>query len=103
MRRNSRRSERTEYQGEIIVQWDDPRGGARYATAKCVNIGESGVSLHMHQSIPTGIFVTFRIDRLKLAGRASIRHCAKRGAYFLIGLEFAGGLKYTETAPLSLA
>lgn len=80
------------YKGDIVVTWDDPAGGVHYATARCVDISEQGVSLQLHQSIPARCFVSFRIDRLKLAGRATVRHCAKRGAYFRIGLEFSGGL-----------
>ena len=92
MRRNTRKNDRTVFRGHIVVAWEDPASGSHYATARCVDICDRGVSLQLHQSIPARAYVSFRIDNLKLAGRATVRHCAKRGAYFRIGLEFSGGL-----------
>ncbi len=85
---------RVEYTGEITVSWDDPLGGTHYASTRCVDVSEGGVSLQMYEAMPLRAYVTFRIDGLKLAGRATVRHCSKRGAYFRIGLEFSGGLRF---------
>ncbi len=98
MRSNTRKLQRSDYKGEIRVSWDDPNAGTRYANARCVDISETGVAIHMHQHIAPRSIVDFRIEALKLAGRAIVRHCGKRGAYFRIGLEFSGGLRYAGAA-----
>jgi hypothetical protein len=74
----------------------------KYAVAKCLDVSEHGIAIEVVEPVIVRSFVTLRSEHLKLAGRAGVRYCRRSGGKYLVGLEFAAGLKcidLPEVAP----
>jgi len=63
----------------------------RYANASCLEISASGlrITVEVFEPIPVRSRVALRVDRIKLAGSATVRHVVRRGAKYLVGLELS--------------
>jgi hypothetical protein len=95
-----RRQERIEVAGQVDVMWTDRQGHERFATARSIDICESGMRIQVPEALPERSFVRLRADKIGLAGSASVRSCIKKGTKFLVGLEFSGGMKWRRPAAL---
>jgi hypothetical protein len=89
-----RRQERTEVAVPVDVMWTDRQGHERFATARSIDICESGIRIQVPEALPERSFVRLRADRIGLAGSASVRSCVRKGTKFLVGLEFSGGMRW---------
>jgi hypothetical protein len=49
--------------------------------------------------IPIQTKVCFKSDSLALNGSGTVRYCKKQKAKYLVGVDFAGGLKWLGTMP----
>jgi hypothetical protein len=79
--------------------WTDRQGHERFATARAIDICESGIRMQVPEALPERSFVRLRADKIGLAGTASVRSCIKKGTKFLVGLEFSGGMRWKRPAP----
>jgi hypothetical protein len=93
-----RRQERAEVVVEVDVMWTDRQGHERFATARAIDICESGIRMQVPEALPERSFVRLRADKIGLAGTASVRSCIKKGTKFLVGLEFSGGMRWKRPA-----
>ena len=93
-----RRQERAEVAVQVDVMWTDRQGHERFATARSIDICESGIRIQVPEALPERSFVRLRADKIGLAGSASVRSCIKKGTKFLAGLEFSGGMKWKRPA-----
>jgi PilZ domain len=93
-----RRQSRIEVAVPIDVMWTDRWGHERFATARSIDICESGIRIQVPEALPERSFVRLRADKIALAGSASVRTCIKKGTKFLVGLEFSGGMKWKRPA-----
>jgi len=91
-----RRTERQPCDQRITVVWRDTGGEEKFIQAKAVDICELGLRLEMPEPLPLQTYLTLGADKLGLRGQASVRHCSRvRGSRFAVGVEFAGGLRWT--------
>jgi hypothetical protein len=94
-----RRQDRIEVAVPVDVMWTDRQGHERFATARSIDICESGIRIQVPEALPERSFVRLRADRIALAGSASVRSCVKKGTKFMVGLEFSGGMTWRRPAP----
>ena len=93
-----RRQDRIEVAVPVDVMWTDRQGHERFATARSLDICESGIRIQVPEALPERSFVRLRADRIALAGSASVRSCVKKGTKFMVGLEFSGGMTLKRPA-----
>jgi hypothetical protein len=74
--------------------WRDTSGGDKFAIVKSFDISESGMRIELPEPVEPRSFVQLQCPELGLQGTASVRSCSRQGVRFMIGLEFAGGLKW---------
>lgn len=74
--------------------WCDSTGHDKFANATALDISELGLRLKVPEAVPVQCRVTLRSEKLKLQGEASVRHCARLGTNYAIGLEFARGIRW---------
>lgn len=101
MRMNSRRFVRFSNNESIRVCWRDRLDQVKYSNAKCIDVSEQGISVELVEPVEVNSYVSLKSDKLKLAGTAAVRYCRRKAGKYIIGLEFSGGLKYSD-APVSL-
>lgn len=99
--RGLRRHERVAQSVPVQLNWKDPRGTEGFTTGTCVDISPAGMRVIVPVRIDEGVYVSFRAEKLPLQGSASVRACARKGAKYIIGLEFSGGLKWQPKPPNS--
>jgi hypothetical protein len=75
------------------VSWPDGQGNFKFAAVKGVNLSRTGLQVEAPEPIPVRAYVTVRSEQLKLACSASVRHCARCGGRFTVGLEFSHPLR----------
>ncbi len=93
-----RRQERIEVAVLVEVMWTDQQGHERFASARCIDICESGMRIQVPEALPERSYVRLRADKIALAGSASVRTCIKKGTKFAVGLEFSGGMRWKRPA-----
>jgi hypothetical protein len=86
--KEGRRHRRMPYAGPIRISWDEP-SGPRYAIGKCIELSESGARVEVPVNIPVRTSIRLNAERIKLAGSASVRHVARHGAKYILGLELS--------------
>jgi hypothetical protein len=87
--KHARRHHRAAYTGPIRLSWEDASGHPAYAQGKCIDISEGGLKVETHCPIPLRGCVSWRAERIRLAGSASVRHVARYGARYTVGLELS--------------
>ncbi len=97
LRRKERRRHRR-YQvtnSALRVSYLDMNGALKMvAAAKVLNVSECGMALQFPEKpLPTSM-VRFQSDRFKLTGSAAVRHAQKIGNGYMVGVEFANGLRW---------
>jgi hypothetical protein len=93
-----RRHERTVQSEPVQLIWKDRDGVDKYANARTLDVSELGMRIEAPEPVPERSYVSFRCDKLKLNGRASVRSCQRQGNRYLIGLEFSLGMKWKPPA-----
>ena len=91
-----RRRRRERSDSTVLVMWCDEAGEDRYTNARALDVSDSGLRLQMPMRIRERSYVTLRSDALGIHGRASVRYCSRVRNTYLIGVEFAAGLKRQE-------
>jgi PilZ domain-containing protein len=89
-----RRHERISENAPIRLMWKDRFGGDKFANGRVLDVSEEGMRIELPIQIEERIYVTFRADTIPLNGTASVRSCVRQTPKFVVGLEFAGGLKW---------
>ena len=89
-----RRHHRTPVMAQVELNWTDARGTEKFITGEIIDVSESGMRIRTREPLTRQMYVTLRAERIGLHGRASVRTCAKQGTKHVVGLEFAGGLKW---------
>ncbi|MGC4053021.1 MAG: PilZ domain-containing protein [Paludibaculum sp.] len=95
-KKDERRHQRHPVPGKVKVHWRTPEGHSFHSPARCVNISRSGIRLEVERAIPVDTMVHVESPQFRIAGVAYVRHCAAKGIRFLVGIEFGGGLEWTE-------
>jgi hypothetical protein len=67
---------------------------------KAIDRSKTGLILETTDPIETRTFVQVQVERCGLVGMASVRHCARKGLRYVVGLEFAQDVRWKdEPAP----
>jgi hypothetical protein len=79
----------------VEVTWT--AGGVRHPvdTALLEDISPSGACLQLEEAAPVGASITWKLAGYSFAGK--IRYCAYREIGYFVGVEFAPGLKWSQT------
>ncbi len=89
MGKNARRHDRFPFVGPVRLSWEDARGEARFAQAKCIDVSESGMRIESPVPIPSGTRIQLNAERIKLSGTATVKHAARYGSKYVLGIELA--------------
>jgi hypothetical protein len=89
-----RRHSRSVKSAPASILWNDRAGGDKFINGRTVNVSEAGIRIEVAEPIEKQTYVTVQCLALGLHGRASVRSCARKGAKYLLGLEFSAGLQW---------
>ena len=95
-RRERRRHRRYQVTNSTLrVSFLDMNGALKMiSAARVMNVSECGMALEFPEKpLPTSM-VRFQSERFKLTGSASVRHAQKLGNPWMVGVEFANGLRW---------
>ena len=87
-----RRHNRWPSKGPVQVSWKDGRGKVKSLWAKCLDLSAEGVCLETNGPIPPRTAVNLHSAQYGDFGTASVRHCARMGVKYSVGLEFTSAL-----------
>jgi hypothetical protein len=91
--KDHRRHQRIPYLGAVRISWEDERGIARYAQAKCLDVSEEGLRIEVGEPIPVRSTLSLREERIKVGGSATVRYTAWRGCNHVLGLNLSQDLE----------
>ncbi len=83
------------------VGFADGQGETRSMRVRGLNVSKSGMRIEAPDEIPTGATVMLQGERHDLCGKATVRHCKRRGSGFVIGLEFSAETRRGMGMPLA--
>jgi hypothetical protein len=81
--------------GTIKVSWLDAAGAMKMTRTRGLNISEGGIAIELPEAAMPLSLVRFQSDRFNVRGAGYVRHCRREGSRFVVGLEFAEGLRWT--------
>jgi hypothetical protein len=88
-KRESRRHQRIPYLGPIRISWEDERGLPKFVQGRCFDVSEKGLRIEVSQPIPINSRISLRADRINLGGSAVVKHVARQGSKYILGLELS--------------
>lgn len=92
---NVHRSEpRTQVKGTVRIAWQDSKGMDKFASVKSCDISESGMRIELPEAVEPRSLIIVQSRDLGIHGAASVRYCTRQGLTYVVGLEFAAGLKW---------
>ncbi|MBS1830125.1 MAG: PilZ domain-containing protein [Acidobacteria bacterium] len=71
-------------------------GQERMALGDLQDVSSTGLRLSTIDPLPAGTAIRFQADTIRLHGTAVVRHCTQKGLRYLVGVEFLGGLTWSE-------
>lgn len=77
----------------MVVTWCDEEGHDKFANARALDVSDIGLRLQIPVRIREKSYISLRCEALGIHGRASVRYCSRAGNKYIIGVEFAAGLK----------
>jgi hypothetical protein len=93
-RTDIRRHKRNSFSAIARVGWQDRLGREKFLNARVFDISESGLSLQLPEAVDARCTLTLRSEKLGLHALGSVRHCARAGGRYLVGVEFTGGFRW---------
>jgi len=97
---DKRRDQRRFTNVMFAVVWQDARGQTKSARVRGMNLSKSGMCIQSAEEISPGAPVQLHAERHNMSGKATVRNCARRGAGYLVGLEFTEETKRVVRLPL---
>jgi hypothetical protein len=95
-----RRHRRIPHIGPVVISWSSA-GETQYVRGKCLDISEGGLRLELTVGIPQMTDVFLKAEKVNVSGSARVRHTARYGSKYLIGVELSHELKASVVAALS--
>jgi len=84
----------TPHSAPIYLTWKDRSGADRFTRGKVVDLSENGIRVETEHAVEKQAYVVLHAEKIGLHGSASVRSCTRRGAGYVIGLEFSGGMTW---------
>jgi hypothetical protein len=93
-KKDLRRHPRTPFPGPLRISWEDERGVSKYAQGRCLDVSEGGlgIEIEVFELIPVRSRVSLRADRINFHGSGAVKHIARRGGKYILGLELSQAL-----------
>lgn len=89
-----RRHHRYAVYGAVLrVEWLDVNGRMRETRTRAVNVSEDGIAFQLPEALMP-LLVRFRSERCNVEGVGVVKQCRPNGKRYLVGLEFADGLRW---------
>ena len=76
----------------VTLAWQDTEGRTQRMQVRGVDMSGAGACVESSKPVTPGSRVYVQMKDLKLMGGAVVRHCARRGIKYRIGLEFPNPL-----------
>ena len=95
-RKERRRYRRYQVHNSVLrASWLDMTGNLKVAqNVRVLNVSEGGMALELPEKpLPTSM-VRFESEKFRLRGSGAVRHSQKIGMGWLVGVEFANGLRW---------
>ena len=95
-RKDLRRTRRYEVDNATLrVSWLGLNGNLKVAhNAQVRNISEEGMAFELPEAAQLVTRVKLQSDKHRLLGEATVRHCRREGAKYIVGVEFNDGLRW---------
>src|SRR5437762_14137084 len=94
-RKDLRKTRRYAVDGTLRVSWLGLNGSLKVAhNARVLNISEEGMAFELPEPAQLVTRVKLQSDKHKLLGEGTVRHCRRLGAKYVVGVEFADGLRW---------
>jgi len=87
---------RTPFPAAVRLCWDDGRGNLYEVRGKGIDRSPSGLRLEVSEPVPAKAVVLVHAGGYGAVGSAWVRHCARRGARFTVGLEFTQAVRWKD-------
>lgn len=97
--KDARRHRRIPYIGSIQISWETS-GQARFAQGRCVDVSEGGLKLEVPVPVPLRTSIIMRSEKIQLSGSATVRHIARYGSKYILGIEMSQKLQEKTFASL---
>lgn len=91
-----RRHQRQPTSGRITLSWTDARGINCVARGECLNISPTGISVELREMLAARTYVSLQCPPHGIRGSGSVRYCFRTKLNWTVGIEFSGGLAWTE-------
>ena len=72
----------------------------RFAQAKCLDVSENGMRVEGPVPVPLRTNILVRAERIHLSGSAVVKHVARYGAKYILGLEMSQALQQKTLAAI---
>jgi hypothetical protein len=79
--------------GPLQVAWLDLSGKMRVTRTRALNISEEGMAVQLPDAAMP-LMIRFQSERFKVKGAANVRFCRRAAGNYVVGLEFADGLRW---------
>jgi hypothetical protein len=95
-RKDLRRSRRYAVNGDTLrVSWLGLNGQLKVVQqARVLNVSEEGMAFELPEPAQLVTRVKLHSDKHKLLGEGAVRHCQRMGSKYVVGIEFADGLRW---------
>ena len=95
---DKRRKQRQLFNCALELMWLDTYGNGRTIGVSAIDLSNSGIRVESSEPIELHTDVYVRAERYGLTGSTSVRHSSRRGAKYILGLEFNPETKAADAA-----
>ena len=95
-RKDLRRTRRYAVENETLpVAWLGLTGSLNMVqNSRVLNISEEGIAVELPQPAKLASRVKLEAEKHRLLGEGTVKHCHRSGARYVVGIEFADGLRW---------
>ncbi|HUJ24021.1 MAG TPA: DnaJ domain-containing protein [Bryobacteraceae bacterium] len=96
---DKRRKHRQLFDCTLELSWEDAQGSKRVLIVHAIDLSNSGIRVESSEPLPPHTNVFVRAERYGITGSTVVRHCSRRGAKYVVGLEFAAETSTADPEP----
>ena len=101
-RKDIRRHDRVSLPGLIHISWEDALGVSKQTQVKCLDISKEGLRVEIPEPIRVGARVSLRADWINLHGSGTVKHLARRGNKYILGVNLSQALRDQALASMDV-
>ena len=99
MSKDLRRYPRRSLLGQLLISWQFPRGTDKFSTGRLLEVSEWGIRLEVPEQIRPNTNVYIRCEKLDFSGSGQVRHCARSGSKYVVGVALSAELRMKLQSP----